>query len=285
MKQLIISPTCFPLRHNMEHVVDYKGIGFFKSTYPHKICEGGWIGKEDVILYYNDGISNFTIDIDKDVKIERTEGNVETYNTYQYKCGLSFNLDIENNRTYSLTITKLGNIEDRKTITYEVTGIFNTSSTLAAKLNEEIQKNNIFNVSIISDLDSTILTVNDVKSSDGNIVFKIKGKYIDSLDYGLLFPVLSKEYIKQLQSQCAAGKGFTDTANGAELYPSYMDLKNLEDYMSERPDQLTNVMYTLRFTNKRKSSKTKDEVVNQTIHIITTADNLKYMFGFESSPI
>lgn len=285
MKQLIISPS-FELQGGIENRIHQKGVGIFKSTYPYGTCnDGSWIGKEDVILYYNDGISTFTIDIDKDVKIERTVSNTIAYKTYQYFSYLNFDLDRENNRTYRLTITKLGNIEDRKSITYEITGIFDYFSIITA-LNEEIQKNNIFNASIIDTADIAAIIINDVKTSDGNVVFKITGKYISQSSISdRLHPILTKEYIKQLQSQCAAGKGFTDTANGAELYPSYMDLKNLEDYMSERSNELNIVMYTLRFTNKRKSSKTKDEVVNQTIHIITITDNLKYMFGFEPSPI
>lgn len=289
MKQLIISPS-FALEGSIEGRIDQKGVGIFKNTYPHGICrDGSWIGKEDVILYYNDGISKFTIDIDKDVKIERTVAKLDD--------SLTINVDINlmptlyqpslpqtHVKEYSFTIAKLGNIEDRKSITYEVNGTFDSSAALAIALNKEIQKNNIFDITLVNQQDGMQLTFNN---KDG--IFKVTGKNIgvDDLKKNATPSVLSKEYIKQLQSQCAAGKGFTDTANGAELYPSYMDLKNLGDSMSEGSTTLNNVMYTLTFTNKRKSSKTKDEVVNQTIHIITqtNGDNLKYMFGFEPSPI
>lgn len=275
MKQLIISPTCFELATDLDISIHQKGVGIFKSTYPHGICrDGSWIGKEDVILYYNDGISNFTIDIDKDVEIVKTTYNVVDYEIGHFS-GLLFDVDSENHRTYSFTIVKLGNIEDKKSITYEVNGVFNNDSLIAA-FKTEIEKNNIFNINFRNIAGIARIYYNNYISSDRNPRFAIiKGENVKlEGDAPWVIPVLNKEHIEKLQSQCAAGKGFTDTANGAELYPSYMSMKGL--------DITKSVMYTLRFSNKRKSSKTRDEVVNQTIHIITQTsnDNLKYMFGF-----
>lgn len=69
---------------------------------------------------------------------------------------------------------------------------------------------------------------------------------------------IDKAYIQDLASQCAAGKGFTDTyQNGDSIYPGYPE--TVEDTPYD--------LYTLRFAVGRKSAKTRDEVVSQLVHI------------------
>lgn len=71
--------------------------------------------------------------------------------------------------------------------------------------------------------------------------------------------ILGKEYVKDLASRCAAGKGFNYLGeDGKELYPGYPEVVT-----SDR-----NVMYTLRFAVPRASAKQRDEVVYQTLHIV-----------------
>lgn len=70
-------------------------------------------------------------------------------------------------------------------------------------------------------------------------------------------------YITELASKCAAGKGFTDTyADGATTIPGYPEAVE------------PNVQYTiltLRFAVPRVAAKTRDEVVNQVVHIACTS--------------
>lgn len=71
-----------------------------------------------------------------------------------------------------------------------------------------------------------------------------------------------KKYIQHLASECAAGKGFTDTyQNGDSIYPGY-------------PEEVADTSYTvitLRFAVGRKSAKTRDERVSQLVHIAAPA--------------
>lgn len=71
-------------------------------------------------------------------------------------------------------------------------------------------------------------------------------------------PVGDVAYIKNLASQCAAGKGFNYVeGSGKEIYPGY----------PEAIDATTYNIYTLRFKVGRKSAKTRDEKVWQLVHI------------------
>lgn len=75
---------------------------------------------------------------------------------------------------------------------------------------------------------------------------------------------IDKAYIEDLASQCAAGKGFTDTyQNGDSIYPGY----------PEEVEDTTYVLYTLRFAVPRLSAKTRDEVVSQLVHIAIPTSN------------
>lgn len=71
--------------------------------------------------------------------------------------------------------------------------------------------------------------------------------------------MLDSEYMKDLASRCAAGKGFEYLAeDGKEIYPGY-------------PEAITDdkgfTMWTLRFAVPRMSARQRDEVVWQTVHI------------------
>lgn len=72
--------------------------------------------------------------------------------------------------------------------------------------------------------------------------------------------MLDKAWVMNLASQCAAGKGFNFTyEDGASIYPGYPEVVAADEYN----------MITLRFAVPRKSAKTRDEVVNQVVHIVT----------------
>lgn len=79
-------------------------------------------------------------------------------------------------------------------------------------------------------------------------------------------PVGDVAYIKNLASQCAAGKGFNYVeGDGKEIYPGYPEALDATSYN----------IYTLRFKVGRKSAKTRDEKVWQLVHIAvpTTASS------------
>lgn len=95
-------------------------------------------------------------------------------------------------------------------------------------------------------------------------------------DTGDASPVIGdKAYIQDLASRCAAGKGFNYLGeDGGEIYPGY-------------PETVEDIFYdiiTLRFAVPRAASKTRDEVVNQVVHIaipMTSAitDTVKVILG------
>lgn len=71
--------------------------------------------------------------------------------------------------------------------------------------------------------------------------------------------VLDAKWVKDLASKCAAGKGFNYLSeDGKDMYPGY-------------PEELDSKVYdmvTLRFAVPRAASKTRDEVVYQSVHIV-----------------
>lgn len=73
------------------------------------------------------------------------------------------------------------------------------------------------------------------------------------------YPALcDNAYVKNLASQCAAGKGFTETyANGPSTIPGYPE---------EVPGNWYTI-YTFRFQVGRDSAKTRDEKVWQLVHV------------------
>ena len=84
---------------------------------------------------------------------------------------------------------------------------------------------------------------------------------------------LDKADIQDLASRCAAGKGFNDTyADGESIYPGYPELVTEPKYY----------LYSLRFAVPRVSSKQRDEVVYQTVHIAVPdgSDAITTLDGF-----
>ena len=78
-------------------------------------------------------------------------------------------------------------------------------------------------------------------------------------------------YIQELASKCAAGKGFTDTyRDGDTIYPGYPEaVESLTPNTSGTGGASTEgyAVFTLRFAVGRASAKTRDERVNQVVHI------------------
>ena len=80
-----------------------------------------------------------------------------------------------------------------------------------------------------------------------------------------------KAYIQDLASQCAAGKGFTDTHNNGDgIYPGYPEA--VQDLIPTTTAGAAGyIVYTLRFKVGRDSAKTRDERVAQLVHIAVSA--------------
>ena len=82
-------------------------------------------------------------------------------------------------------------------------------------------------------------------------------------------------YLKNLALQCAAGRGHNYTEGDVlDLYPEFANV----------PDNTTFTVFTLTWNVGRKSAKTRDEVVNQVLHIALPTGaaaiaTLKTMFG------
>lgn len=87
----------------------------------------------------------------------------------------------------------------------------------------------------------------------------------------------NKEYVEELASKCAAGKGFEDNfAYGPKVNPGYPE--TVESFTMNTSggsgafSTAGYVIYTLRFQVGRDSSKTRDERVWQLVHICVPYD-------------
>ena len=89
---------------------------------------------------------------------------------------------------------------------------------------------------------------------------------------------LDTAYVQNLASECAEGKGFEYTyQDGESIYPGYPE---------SVPADKGFTMWTLQFAVPRVASKTRDEVVNQLVHIVmpettkgTALDTLDTLLG------
>ena len=86
------------------------------------------------------------------------------------------------------------------------------------------------------------------------------------------------EFIKDLASQCAAGKGFNYTAeNGHELYPGYPEaVEALVPDAASGSSTAGYSVFNLHFATKRDFGKQMDERVWQNVHIAVPITNASY---------
>lgn len=168
--------------------------------------------------------------------------------------------------TYTLVLIKKGTLpHERNTWTATETIQFGDTSTTASDIAAKLR--NYFQA--MADSGSLEIVVS---GTGANVIItgKNKGegwvlKGADGLasvaptSVTVASPVIGdKAYIQNLASQCAAGKGFTDTyRDGDTIYPGYPEEVEDESY----------TVYTLRFQVGRASAKTRDEKVWQLVHI------------------
>jgi hypothetical protein len=104
-----------------------------------------------------------------------------------------------------------------------------------------------------------------------------------------------KEYIKNIAIQCAGDKGFFYThSESRDFIPGFPEnVENLTVNASGTSGASTAgyVLYTLRFAVGRNSAKTRDEVVNQIVHIAIPLDSnstpiqtIDYILGLATPP-
>lgn len=174
---------------------------------------------------------------------------------------------VEEGATYTLVLVKKGTVpHERRTWTATHTALKGeTAEDVAARLAKyfaDMAATGSVEVDAYSN--ATQVVIKGIKLGAG---WELKGA--DAL-YKLVKPAAfdsyqdaeeptgDKTYIQRLASECAAGKGFNNTApEGREFIPGYPE--NVED-------EKYNV-YTLRFRVGRDSAKTRDERVWQLVHI------------------
>ena len=165
--------------------------------------------------------------------------------------------------TYTIILVKNGTVpHERNTWTATYTALTGDSaSDVAAKLRayfKAMSDSGSLNVTVSGSGANVIITGNKVGEG-----WTLKGAdallAVAATSVTPAEPAIGdKDYILDLASRCAAGKGFTDTHEfGPSVYPGYPEL--VED--------TTYNVYTLRFQVGRASAKTRDEKVWQLVHI------------------
>ena len=168
------------------------------------------------------------------------------------------------NNNYTLVLSKLGakfNERSNYTVTefIPINGSM-TAAQLATSLAKQLKaKADMGNLDISVELDGAEITVTGLNTGEGFVLQGADGlSGISVTETAAKVATGDKAYVERLASMCAAGKGFNDTyADG----PS-----NIPGYPEEVEDTTYNII-TLRFNVGRKSAKTRDEVVNQLVHI------------------
>ena len=173
--------------------------------------------------------------------------------------------------TYTVVLVKPGTVPHERNTWTATETVFDTTTQTATSVASKIAA--YFDRMI----KSGSLNLSSVTASSGTITFTgIAGdawvlKAGDDLASSALTITTAgspatgdKKYMETLASACAAGKGFTDTyRDGDTIYPGY----------PEGIENTTYAIYTLRFAVPRKSAKTRDEVVNQLVHIAVPVSN------------
>lgn len=155
-------------------------------------------------------------------------------------------------------IVKRGTVpHEHNTNSFTIQGT-GTAATDAATLKTYFEtRNNQMNLPFTATISGAVITLTCTEKGTDYDVIKFGDVTIAQTTAGA--PVIGdKKYIADLASKCAAGKGFNDTDySGREFLPNYPEAVESDKYW----------IYTLRFAVKRDSAKTRDEVVNQIVHI------------------
>lgn len=187
----------------------------------------------------------------------------------QYSAGKTFTAKItvpttEKGKHYTIVVAKVGVVfNERNTWTFTTMAKDTTAANVAADLVKQINANTAGSGVKATNTGGAI-TITAVSAGKDYTVLgadELTGVEPTEVTNGLK-AILDKEYVKDLASRCAAGKGFNYLADdGKEIYPDYPEAVDEDQY----------VMYTLRFAVPRMASKQRDEVVWQLLHIVVPA--------------
>lgn len=188
----------------------------------------------------------------------------------EYKAGNAFTATItipttEKGLQYTIIIAKKGTkLHERNTWTYTSVAKDDIASVVATDIVKQINANtNTSGVKATNSGGNITITAVSAPTIDQVYDYEVIGAdELTGVKPTSVTPgkaeILGKEYVKDLASRCAAGKGFNYLAeDGKDLYPGYLENITENQY----------VMYTLRFAVPRMSGKQRDEVVYQTLHI------------------
>lgn len=182
-----------------------------------------------------------------------------------YSAGSTFTAKItvptpEKGNHYTVVVTKKGTVfNERNNWTFTTVATTTTAANVAKQIAAQINGNK-YQLGVSASYSGGAITITaleegkdyEVLGADG-----LMGVSLTDVTHGKK-AVCDKDYIKDLASRCASGKGFNDTyADGDSIYPGYPEVVDEDQY----------VLYTLRFAVPRVASKQRDEVVYQIVHL------------------
>lgn len=288
MKQLLIVNSNKALNYNIQSANDLSGLSDGAITF---------FDLETNSLLSSKPTKNFGIALGRKNNSPAfviPEVDVDTLSVVKtnYSAGVAFVASVTiptvaPGKTYTIVLVKNGTVPHERntwTATEKVATNDTTASatTIATKLRKYFEA--------MADTGSL-----DISVSGTGAVVTITGKNIgegwtlktaDDLSGTTVTTTVAKptigdaEYVKDLASRCAAGKGFTDTEiSGRDIYPGYPE--PVEDVHYD--------IYTLRFKVGRDSSKTRDEKVWQLVHIAVPVTNsssqaISTILGYSTTP-
>lgn len=188
-------------------------------------------------------------------------------------------------KTYTLMLVKKGTVpHERNTWTATETlptGSSMTAAQLATKLGnyfKEFANSGSFNITVT--ITSAKIEIDGTVNGEDFVLKAADDLAGTSVTNNAAKKAIGdKAYIQDLASQCAAGKGYNYVdGDGKDIYPGYPE--PVEDLTpnSATPGSSTEgyAIFTLRFAVPRASAKTRDEVVNQVVHVAVPVSNSSY---------
>ena len=187
-------------------------------------------------------------------------------------------------KEYAVRFIKKGTVpHERNSWICSITAGSTTAATEATALKNAIDAKlqDVFTVSVAS----AVVTITGKTIGDQWEVQLLDGlkdvSFAGSTDFVDAAPsVGDTAYIKNLASQCAAGKGFTDTEqSGQDIIPGYPEA--IEEFAlntsgSNGISTTGYAVWTLRFQVGRNAAKTRDEKVWQIVHIAVPKTSSTY---------
>lgn len=176
---------------------------------------------------------------------------------------------------YTVIVTKKGTVfNERSNWSFTAMAKDTTAANVAKQLTAQINANK-YQLGVKAEYTGGAITITAIEAGKDYEVLgadALLGVAPTDVTHGKK-AVCDQDYIKDLASRCAAGKGFNYAADdGKDIYPGYPEVVDEEQY----------VLYTLRFAVPRVAAKQSDEVVYQIVHIavpvgsgaITTLDTI-----------